>query len=162
MFPLTLIDTSATSFEIPLMIRIPTQCSPSLVMVLWRSPRSPLLVPSWSSRDSHVVLSKCLHGPLDQTMSFNHHITMYTGHLSITWGTWEKWTINLLKPPLVHAFVSSRLDYCNALLIGLSKYQINKLQLVLNTAARVVTYTPKIDHITPVLCKLHWPQYVSE
>ena len=29
-------------------------------------------------------------------------------------------------------------------------------QLVMNTAARVVTCTRKYDHITPVLIKLHW------
>ena len=34
---------------------------------------------------------------------------------------------------LVHAFVSSKLNYCNALLIGLPKYQIDRLQSVLNT-----------------------------
>ena len=33
---------------------------------------------------------------------------------------------------------------------------LNKLQLVLNTAARILTRTPKIDHITPVLASLHW------
>ena len=57
---------------------------------------------------------------------------------------------------LVHAFVSSKLDHCNALLYGLPKYQLNRLQLVLNTAARVVTCTRKYDHITPVLIRLHW------
>ena len=57
---------------------------------------------------------------------------------------------------LVHAFVSSKLDYCNALLIGLTKYQIDRLQSVLNTAARIITFTCKYDHITPVLVRLHW------
>ena len=57
---------------------------------------------------------------------------------------------------LIHAFVTSKLDYCNALLNGLPKYQINRLQLVLNTAARVVTHTRKYEHITPVLIGLHW------
>ena len=57
---------------------------------------------------------------------------------------------------LIHAFVTSKLDYCNALLNGLPKYQINRLQLVLNTAARVVTHTRKFEHITPVLIGLHW------
>ena len=38
----------------------------------------------------------------------------------------------------VHAFVTSKLDYCNALLYGLPKYQLQRLQYVQNTAARVV------------------------
>ena len=57
---------------------------------------------------------------------------------------------------LLHTFVSSKLDNCNALIHELPKYQLNRLQLVLNTAARVVTCTRKYDHITPVLIKLHW------
>ena len=39
---------------------------------------------------------------------------------------------------VVHAFVTSKLDYCNALLYGLPKYQLQRLQYVQNTAARVV------------------------
>ncbi|XP_060793313.1 uncharacterized protein LOC132896480 isoform X1 [Neoarius graeffei] len=57
---------------------------------------------------------------------------------------------------LVHAFVTSRLDYCNALLSRCSNKCINKLQLVQNAAAKVLTRTRKYDHITPVLSTLHW------
>ena len=39
---------------------------------------------------------------------------------------------------LIHALVHSHIDYCNALLIGLPKYLIQKLQVVKNTAASVV------------------------
>jgi len=49
---------------------------------------------------------------------------------------------------LVHAFITLRLDYCNALLDGCTARLINKLQLVQNTAARVLTRTRKYDHIT--------------
>ncbi len=57
---------------------------------------------------------------------------------------------------LIHAFMTSRLDYCNALLGGCSARLINKLQLVQNAAARVLTRTRKYDHISPVLSTLHW------
>ena len=64
-------------------------------------------------------------------------------------------TIDATKA-LVHAFITSRLDYGNALLIGLPRDQINKLQRIQNMAARVITFTPCRDHITPVLKDLHW------
>ncbi len=57
---------------------------------------------------------------------------------------------------LIHAFMTSRLDYCNALFGGCSSRLINKLQMVQNAAARVPTRTRKYDHITPVLSTLHW------
>ena len=53
---------------------------------------------------------------------------------------------------LIHAFVTSKLDSYNSLLYGLPKYCIQKLQSVLNAAARLMTYTSKYDYITPVLC----------
>ena len=57
---------------------------------------------------------------------------------------------------LVHAFISSKLDFCNALLYGLPQCVIDKLQRVQNSAARLVTGTCKYEHITPVLMDLHW------
>ena len=57
---------------------------------------------------------------------------------------------------LVHAFVFSKLDYCNSIFTGLTKKSLRKLQLIKNAAARVLTRTKKTDHITPVLRSLHW------
>ena len=57
---------------------------------------------------------------------------------------------------LVHAFITSHLDYCNCLFAGLPNSHIAPLQRIQNTAARLVTRTKKSEHITPVLQSLNW------
>jgi len=54
------------------------------------------------------------------------------------------------------AMVVGRLDYCNAVIYGSSSMNIDKLQRIQNTLARVVSKTHRRDHITPVLADLHW------
>ncbi len=50
---------------------------------------------------------------------------------------------------LVHAFMTSRLDYCNALLGGCPASSMKKLQIVQNAAARVLPRSRKYEHISP-------------
>ena len=58
---------------------------------------------------------------------------------------------------LVSAFIASRVDYCNAILYGVSAKVTRRLQMVLNAAARLVVGTGKYDHIMPALRDvLHW------
>ena len=54
------------------------------------------------------------------------------------------------------SIVGSRIDYCNALLVGMSDSNFAKLQRVQNTLARVVLGLRKFEHITPALIELHW------
>ena len=54
---------------------------------------------------------------------------------------------------LVHCFISSILDFNNALLLGISESSVVRLQRIQNAAARIVTGTRKREHITPVLKK---------
>ena len=55
---------------------------------------------------------------------------------------------------LIHALVTSHLDYCNSLLYALPQYQFNRRQRILNAAARVVRQILKFEHITASLKRL--------
>src|SRR6266536_3466157 len=52
---------------------------------------------------------------------------------------------------LVHAFVASRLDYCNSLLYGISDSLVNSLQSILRPAARLVLRKRKFKPITAAM-----------
>lgn len=56
----------------------------------------------------------------------------------------------------MHAFVSIRLDYCNALYFGASQDFRNRLQLVQDAVARFVTGKHKYEHISPISASLRW------
>ena len=46
-----------------------------------------------------------------------------------------------------HAFIISKVDYCNSLLYGVPKYLLQRLQRILNCAARIVFKSNKSNHI---------------
>uniref|UniRef100_A0A3Q3MWV1 Reverse transcriptase domain-containing protein n=1 Tax=Labrus bergylta TaxID=56723 RepID=A0A3Q3MWV1_9LABR len=95
----------------------------------------------------------------DSQLSFDHHVTQLTRtaffHLK---------NIARLRPllsfsaaeTLIHAFITSRLDYCNSILFGTPSKVLNKLQYIQNSAARLLTHLRTCEHITPVLQNLHW------
>ena len=95
----------------------------------------------------------------DQTMNMKKHITSVCQSSFI-----QLRNIRSLKPFLTpdalmtvaHAFISSRIDYCNSLLIGISDASVGQLQRIQNCTARLITNTRKYDHIRPVLRRLHW------
>ena len=57
---------------------------------------------------------------------------------------------------LEHASKSLRLDSANAVVYGLPKVLIEKLQRVQKWSAQLITGSYKHDHITPVFKSLHW------
>ena len=96
---------------------------------------------------------------IDSELNFNTHINNVTKiaffHLRNIARIRDYLSLDDAKT-LIHAFVFSRLDYCNAILSGLPKKSTDRLQLVQNAAARVLTKTKMREHITPVLASLHW------
>ena len=57
---------------------------------------------------------------------------------------------------LIVQLILSKLDYCNSLLVNASCRNLNTLQAVMNTAARLIYGRRSSDHITPLLMDLHW------
>ena len=57
---------------------------------------------------------------------------------------------------LVHAFITSKVDYCNSILYGQPKCVLQYFQRVLNCSARLIYSTSKFEHVTPLLLNLHW------
>ena len=55
----------------------------------------------------------------------------------------------------VHAFISSRIDYCNGVLVGLLQSSTSQLQHIMNCAAHLIMGIKKLEHITLVLESLH-------
>jgi len=57
---------------------------------------------------------------------------------------------------LVEALVLTKLDFGNATLVGIPSFLLDRLQAVMNAAARLVFQSSRYDHVTPLLHRLHW------
>ena len=95
----------------------------------------------------------------DQEMSFLNHIThvqqtvrYQLRNLSFIRKCLSKSAAEIL----IHALISSRLDFANSLLYNLPKRDVTKLQRLQNSAARLLTLTKKSESISPILHSLHW------
>ena len=64
------------------------------------------------------------------------------------------WSIPLLR--YSNNVVTSKLDNLNALLINTPSFQMQQLQLIQNTAARIVTQERRFCNITPILKDHHF------
>lgn len=97
---------------------------------------------------------------LDSSLSMKDHVgricnTAYY-QLRQLWKVKKSLTSAAIET-LVHAFVSSRMDYCNSLLYGISAGETAKLQSVMRTAARLISGKRKFDSVTPFMRDtLHW------
>ena len=78
-------------------------------------------------------LSKCCYSHIRQVCCIRPYLDLKTASAVAT------------------SIVHSKLDYCNSLYFNLTKSQINRLQLIQNSLARVVVKAAKSCHISPVL-----------
>ena len=96
---------------------------------------------------------------LDSTLSMNSHVNNICSnafYYLYNIRRIRKYLSRRSTETLIHAFVSSRVDYCNSLLYGLPTYQLHKLQRVQNAAARLIFQESKYCHVSPLLFNLHW------
>ena len=95
---------------------------------------------------------------LDPSADMEDHIKKIckTCHFHLTNITKIRTYLDCESTEAIHSFVTTNLDYCNAILYGLPKVVLNRLRLVRNRAVRIVTFTKKYEHITPSLIDLHW------
>ena len=56
----------------------------------------------------------------------------------------------------IHAYISTRLDYCNSLYVGLPDSTLRPLQIAQNFAARIICRQSKFTRATPLRKSLHW------
>ena len=111
------------------------------------------VLPSKMARNLGVIFDNELR--MDHQIANNIMCKGMHHHLRTIGSIRHLLTINATEK-LVHAIISSRLDYCNSLLNGLPAYQLRRLQSLQNSAARLVSRTRKYDRIKPILKQLHW------
>jgi hypothetical protein len=103
--------------------------------------------------------AKNLGATFDCTLCLGQHITSLVKSCNFqlrSIGQARKFLTQDATERVIHAFISSRLDCGNSLLYRLPEHQLQRVQRLQNTAARILTRTRKFDHITPVLQSLHW------
>jgi len=96
---------------------------------------------------------------LDRTLSMSDHISdvCRSSFLSLRRiGSIRQYLSEKATACLVNSVVTSRLDFCNSILSGISAEQLDRLQRIQNHAARLIVKKRKHEHITPTLIELHW------
>jgi hypothetical protein len=106
-----------------------------------------------------VPVAKNIGVVMDQTLNMNEHVKsickssyMHLRNIAQI----HKYLTEDAAAPMIHSFVTSKLDNLNALLYGLPDTVIHKLQLIQNHSAKVVVRKNKFDHVSPILISLHW------
>ena len=95
----------------------------------------------------------------DQFLNFDDHITAICRstyfHIRNIGKNWNLLSYNACST-IIHALISCRLDYCNSLLYNVPTHKTDRLQRLQNQCTRILTKSPRREHITLVLKSLHW------
>ena len=95
--------------------------------------------------DSHLTLNKQISNVCRKSHYHLTRIRQIRPYLTVK-----------VTEKLIHAFVSSTIDYCNSLYYDITDYNIKKLQIIQNCAARLVFNVPSRSHVSHLLKQLHW------
>lgn len=96
---------------------------------------------------------------LDEALSFKYHINTVVRNCNFHIRNIYSVRKNLDREStrsLVTAMISSRVDYCCSLFLGLPNKQLKKLQVILNRAARLIFQLKPRDSPTASQISLHW------
>ncbi len=107
----------------------------------------------------HVPSARNLGVLLDSHLTFDKHISNITKSCIYHLRDLRRIRCTLdfkTASTIATSLVQSKLDYCNSLFLNLPAHQINRLQLIQNSMARVVTGLSRSEHISSALQSLHW------
>jgi hypothetical protein len=110
-----------------------------------------VIIPKTSVRNIGILFDNTM-SMADQVSSICKSVHFHLRNI----GQIRKLITNDACKKLIHALVSSRLDYGNACLYNIPNYQLNRLQMLLHIAARILTLSSRNCDIKAVLCELHW------
>ena len=86
---------------------------------------------------------------IDQFLNFDDHITAICGSTYFQNRNIGK-IRNLLSfnacSTIIHTLINCRLDYCNSLLYNVPMHKTDRLQILQNQCARILTKSPRREH----------------
>ena len=96
---------------------------------------------------------------IDRNLKMDKHVNQTVSHcykILKDIGRIKKHLKSIHIERLVHAMISSRLDYCNSLFMNIRNENLYKLQKLQNAAAKLVLGKRKRDSASETLKELHW------
>ena len=128
----------------------------------YRSPFQSTSIPDWTYiREEPLVSSLTKNSPWKIILPNSQSCNCQLRRIRAVRHSLTQTAIQTLIGPclvqLVHAFVCTRIDFANSLLYGTSAYLLDRLQSVLNSAARLILKIGKYDPISSAIRRgLHW------